>query len=149
MAKRLNVERKLGNETFKARIGSVNRLNPQSFYVSGKAYISPTEERDEYDDTIDLLDRDLKSILRRYTANNPLVNNVFISNLEVPKNGLKCGKNTYLFFQLFFSQNFKNPICKNIDSIKENMLPGINTVLDEFKDKILERGFTIHEKRKG
>ena len=149
MAKRLNVERKLGNDTFKAKIGSVNRLNPVSLYVSGKAYISPIELREEYEDSIDLLDRDLKAILKRYTASNPFVNKVFISNLEVPKNGLKYGKNTYLFFQLFFSQNFNNPVCKNIDLIKENMLPGINTALDEFKDKILERGFTIHEKRKG
>ena len=149
MAKRLNVERKLDNNVFKAKIGSVNRLNPVSLYVSGKAYISPIEDREEYGESIDLLDRDLKAILKRYTANNQFVNNVFISNLEVPKNGLKYGKNTYLFFQLFFSQNFNNQVCKNIETIKETMSPGISSILDEFKNKILERGFTIHEKRKG
>ena len=148
MAKRLNVERTLNNKTFKTRIGSVNRLNPVSIYVSGKAYISPVEELDSYDEKIDLLDRDLKAILRRFTAGTPFINKVFISNLEVPKNGLKCGKNTYLFFQLFFSQNFNNPVCKSIDKIRENMYPGLNTALDEFRDKIYERGFTIHEKRK-
>lgn len=149
MAKRLNVERSLGNPTFKARVGSVNRLNPVSIYVTGKAYISPTEELEEYGEILDTLDQDLKAILRRYTRGNSFLNKMFISNLEVPKNGLKYGKNTYLFFQLFFSQNFNNPVCKNIEEIKKNLLPGMNTVLDEFKDRIEERGFTIHEKRKG
>ncbi len=148
MAKRLNVEKKLSNETFKSSIGSVNRLNPVSIYVSGKTYISPVEEMDEYGDSIDALDKDLKCILKRYTSNNKFLNKTFISNLEVPKNGLKYGKNTYLFFQLFFSQNFANPVCKNMDKIRETMSPGINDVLDEFKNKIYERGFTIHEKRK-
>lgn len=148
MAKRLNVEKKLSNETFKSSIGSVNRLNPVSIYVSGKTYISPVEEMDEYGDSIDALDKDLKCILRRYTSNNKFLNKAFISNLEVPKNGLKYGKNTYLFFQLFFSQNFTNPVCKSMDKIRDTMSPGINDVLDEFKNKIYERGFTIHEKRK-
>lgn len=148
MAKRLNVERALNNKVFRARIGSVNRLNPVSIYISGKAYISPTQETDNYDDSIDLLDADLKTILKQYTANNTFVNKVFISNLEVPKNGLKYGKNTYLFFQLFFSQNFSNPVCKNIDKIREIMSPGISDVLSQFESKIYERGFTIHEKRK-
>ena len=148
MAKRLNVERTLNNNVFKTKIGSVNRLNPVSIYVSGKAYISPTEDLDGYDESIDLLDHDLKAILRRYTAGNPFINKVFISNLEVPRNGLKYGKNTYLFFQLFFSQNFSNPVCKSIDEIREKMSPGVNQVLKEFESKIHERGFTIHEKRK-
>lgn len=148
MAKRLNVERALNNKVFRTRIGSVNRLNPVSIYISGKAYISPTQETDNYDDSIDLLDADLKTILKQYTANNTFVNKVFISNLEVPKNGLKYGKNTYLFFQLFFSQNFSNPVCKNIDKIREIMSPGISDVLSQFESKIYERGFTIHEKRK-
>lgn len=148
MAKRLNVERTLENKTFKTKIGSVNRLNPVSFYISGKAYISPVEELESYDEVVDLLDHDLKTILKRFTAGNTFVNKVFISNLEVPKNGLKYGKNTYMFFQLFFSQNFSKPMYKNIEKIKENMSPGIDCVLREFEDKIHERGFTIHEKRK-
>lgn len=148
MAKRLNVERTLNNNVFKTKIGSVNRLNPVSIYVSGKAYISPTEDMDTYEESIDLLDHDLKVILRRYTSGNPFVNKVFISNLEVPKNGLKYGKNTYLFFQLFFSQNFSNPVCKSMDEILDKMSPGVNEVLKEFEAKIYERGFTIHEKRK-
>jgi hypothetical protein len=102
MAKRLNVERTLNNSLFKTKIGSVNRLNPVSIYVSGKAYISPIEELEEYDESIDLLDRDLKAILRRYTTSNQFVNKVFISNLEVPRNGLKYGKNTYLFLPVIF-----------------------------------------------
>lgn len=148
MEKRLNVERDLGNETFRARIGSVNRLNPVSIYVTGKAYISPNEELEEYGELIDSLEVDLKGILRQYTKDNKFLNRTFISNLEIPKNGIKYGKNTYMFFQLFFSQNFSNDVCRSIDEIKDKMCPGINSVLKEFKDKIEERGFTIHDKRK-
>ena len=94
------------------------------------------------------MDSDLKMILRRYLKGNDFLNSVFISNLEVPKNGLKCGKNTYMCFQLFFSQKFENEICKNMNDIRKKMCPWINDVLDEFEGKLLERGFSIHEKRK-
>ena len=148
MAKRLNIERSVGNKTFKARIGSINRLNPVSIYITGKAYISPTFEMDDYSEEIDAMDNDLKDILRRYVKPNDFLNNVFISNLEVPKNGLKCGKNTYMCFQLFFSQKFGNEVCKNMAKIREKMCPWVNEALDEFEGKLMERGFTIHEKRK-
>ena len=148
MAKRLNIERSVGNKTFKARIGSINRLNPVSIYITGKAYINPNFDAEDYSDEIDGMDVDLKAILKRYLKGSDFLNNVFISNLEVPKNGLKYGKNTYMCFQLFFSQKFGNEVCRNMNDIKKKMCPWINDVLDEFERKLIERGFTIHEKRR-
>ena len=148
MAKRLNIERSIGNSIFKTRIGSVNRLNPASIYVTGKAYISPTFEKEDYSEDIDELDKDLKTILRRYVKSNSFLNNMFISNLELPKNGLKQGKNTYMCFQLFFSQKFGNDICTSMDKIKEKMSPLVSGAMGEFENVLHERGFTIHEKRK-
>lgn len=148
MAKRLNVEKTINGNSFKTKIGSVNRLNPVSIYISGKTYISPINDGEDYNELINLLDTDLKSILRRFTRTNDFLNRNFISNLEVPKNGLKYGKNTYMFFQLFFSQNFSNPVCGDMETIREKMSPWINEALNEFENKILERGFTIHEKRR-
>lgn len=144
----MNIERSLGNATFKARIGSVNRLSPVSIYVTGKAYISPTENLDDYSEQVDGLESDLKKILGRYARSSKFLNNVCITNLEIPKNALKYGKNTFMFFQFFFSQNFENQICTSMEMIKREMQPGIDGVLWEFKDKLAERGFTIHEKRR-
>lgn len=148
MAKRLNVEKTINGNSFKTKIGSVNRLNPSSIYISGKTYISPMNEGEDYNELISLLDTDLKAILRRFTRANDFLNRNFISNLEVPKNGLKYGKNTFMFFQLFFSQNFSNPVCVDMETIREKMSPWINEALNEFENKIRERGFTIHEKRR-
>ena len=148
MAKRLNVEKTINGNSFKTKIGSVNRLNPASIYISGKTYISPMNEGEDYNELISLLDTDLKAILRRFTRANDFLNRNFISNLEVPKNGLKYGKNTFMFFQLFFSQNFSNPVCVDMETIREKMSPWINEALNEFENKIRERGFTIHEKRR-
>ena len=144
MAKRLNVEKTINGNSFKTKIGSVNRLNPASIYISGKTYISPMNEGEDYNELINLLDADLKAILRRFTRANDFLNRNFISNLEVPKNGLKYGKNTFMFFQLFFS----NPVCGDMETIREKMSPWINEALNEFENKIHERGFTIHEKRR-
>lgn len=148
MDKRLNVERKLENAEFGAKIGSVNRINPVSIYVTGKAYITPKDYDDDYCGLIDALDKDLKTITKKYTSGSQFLNNKFISNLEVSKNGIKYGKNSYLFFQLFFSQNQLNPACKNIDAIKENMTPVVKNILSEFKSKITERGFNVCENQK-
>lgn len=148
MEKRLNIERAIENAPFKAKIGAVNRINPVSVYITGKAYISPLDDKENYAEEISLLESDLRRISRRYTTSQSFLNKELISNLELPKNSLKQGKNTFMFFQIFFSQKFGNPVCKNIDEIKKKMLPGIKDVLEEFKSKIEERGFTIYEKRR-
>ena len=62
MAKRLNVEKSIENTVFKTKIGTVNRLNPTSLYVTGKAYISPMEEDADYEDKVDGLKGDLNAI---------------------------------------------------------------------------------------
>lgn len=147
MSKRLNVEKKIENAPFSAKIGTVNRLNPVSIYVTGKMYITPTENLPDYGDSIKKLKTDLNGILRRFTGNNDFLNKEYISNLEVAKNGIKYGKNSYLFFQLFFSQKFSNDICKNMDEIKKILSPGILSVLDEFSKNITEQGLKVCEKR--
>lgn len=148
MAKRLNIEKTIDNTAFKTKIGSIDRLNPISLYVTGKAYISPTEDDQDYEKKVDSLRWDLNDIFRRFTRSNDFVNRTCITTLEVPSNGLKRGKNTYIWFMVFFSQNPKNKLCTNFSKIKEVMSPGVVSCLDEFKEKVLERGFTIHEKRK-
>lgn len=148
MAKRLNVEKKIENTVFKTKIGTVNRLNPTSLYVTGKAYISPMEADIDYEDKVEGLKCDLNAIFRRFARSNDFINRTCITTLEVPSNGLKYAKNTYIWFMVFFSQNSANPLCKNFSKIKEVMSPGVTECLDEFKEKVYERGFTIHEKRK-
>ena len=58
------------------------------------------------------------------------------------------GKNTYIWFSVFFSQKPGNPLCTDFMKIKDVLSPGIVNCLDEFKEKVYERGFSIHEKRK-
>ena len=147
MAKRLNIERGIGNTAFKTRIGSVNRLNPESIYVTGKAYITPNFQKEDYTEDIEEIDCDLKAILRRYANSSDFVNKLFISNLEIPQNGLKYGKNTYMCFQLFFSQKRNGELCRSIDKIRSRMSPLVDGVMSEFEKMLNERGFLIREKR--
>lgn len=148
MAKRLNIEKPIENTVFKTRIGSIDRTNPKSVYVTGKAYIQPTEDKKEYDESVEHLRFDLNDIFRRYTKSSDFVDRLCITTLEVPANGLKYGKNTYIWFSVFFSQKPGNPVCTDFMKIKDVLSPGIVNCLDEFKEKVYERGFSIHEKRK-
>ena len=148
MSKRLNVEKRIKNAPFSAKIGTVDRLNPASLYVTGKMYITPKENRSDYGESIKQIKTNLDRILRRFTGNNTFLNRDYISNLEVAKNGIKYGKNSYLFFQIIFSQKFSNEVCKNMDEINKILTPGVLSILNEFNEDIEEHGFMVAEKCK-
>lgn len=144
MVKRMNIEKTIDGTPIKSKIGSINRTNPTSFYITGKAYITPLEEEQDYNEKVDFLKTDLNSIFKRFAKTSDFVNKMCITTLEVPSNGLKYGKNSYIWYMVFFSQNK----TKDFNKIKETMIPGISICINEFTDKIRERGFDIREKRK-
>ena len=109
-------------------------------------YITPTEDLLDYSNSIKRLKTDLNGILRRFTASSPILNREYISNLEVAKNGIKYGKNSYLFFQFFFSQKSADDLYKGIDEIRNILSPSILNMLNEFGEHLGERGLKICEK---
>ena len=60
---RLNSEKKIDNQYFDVKIGTVNRLNPRAIYVEGKTFIKPLEKRDDYKSDISIIRHTLKNKL--------------------------------------------------------------------------------------
>ena len=145
MNKRLNLEKKIDFDVFQPKLGTVNRNNPVSVYLTGKTYIIPKECKDDYKEDLRLLETDLKDDLRRFFASSPFLNKDFILNFEVSENGVKYGKKSYCFFQIFFTQ--KNEEIKPLQTLKSEISCDIDEMLKYVESHITSHGFSINEKR--
>lgn len=137
--KRLNLERPIKFENFKPVIGTVNRKCPTSFYVAGKTYITPCNDEDDYHETMKKMESSIKANLKRFLTSNEVLGRDFILNFEVSENGLKYGKNSYLFFQMFFTQRKFNTLPEIITFME----PSVSKILTEMKQSIETGGFRI------
>lgn len=137
--KRLNLEKTIKFDTFQPLIGTVNRKNPVSFYVTGKTYITPKTEEEDYSESLANIEASIKGDLRRFVAGNDVFGKDFILNFEVSENGLKYGKNSYLFFQMFFTQKKFG----DLTSIVTFCEPSVREILTGVRDTIESEGFEI------
>lgn len=145
--KRLNLEKPVDFELFHPLIGTVNRHNPVSFYLTGKTYITPKNETDDYSESLENIETSIKGNLKRFLGTNTVLGKDFIFNFEVSENGLKMGKNSYLFFQMFFTQK----TFGDLSSIAAFMEPSVREILTDVKQNIESNGFEIisNAKRRG
>ena len=146
MNRRLNLEKKIDFDTFQPRIGTAWRDRPTSIYLTGKTYITPKNKEDEYSENLQKIETDLKADLRRFLAGDEFLDTHFILNFEVSENGIKYGKNSYCFFQVFFHQ--KSEPYLSLLSLKDKVNPKMIEILSDIKACLEDNGFEIREKRK-
>ena len=49
---RLNSEKKINSNNFKLKIGTINKKSPLVIYIDGNTFITPTLDKENYDDDI-------------------------------------------------------------------------------------------------
>ena len=142
---RLNSEKKVDNQYFDVKIGTVSRLNPRAIYVEGKTFIKPLEKRDDYQSDISLIRHTLKNKLNNELRQNKLFEQRFILDFDIASSCVKYSKNSYLFFQVTMKQKNNPPIkLDELKSLSENM---ITNVVDTLSNAIMECNFTMKKKK--
>jgi hypothetical protein len=143
---RLNVEKKIKNDFFNVKIGTVNRLNPQVIYYEVRTFVAPLEEYDNYSFVFAFLRKELSRTLTEKLKNNEYFTNKFILDFQVANSGVRVNKKSFLTFQLFLRQ--KEDSIVDLKSIKKLSEPFISELLEGLKENIIKSNFLIAKTKK-
>ena len=142
--KRLHCEKKIENENFRLKIGTMNKKEPQVIYVEGRGFIVPLNEN-KIDDKFSLIfKKELFLIIKKSLIKQSIFNKRFILDLQIADSGIKINKKTYMYFQFLLKQDELK--FSNIDSIKKGVTPLINEIIDEFSEFMKKNNILIFSK---
>ena len=143
---RLNVEKKIKNDFFNIKIGTVNRLNPEVIYYEVRTFVAPLDEYDNYSCIFAFLRKELSRALTETLKNNDLFTNKFILDFQVANSGVRVNKKSFLTFQLFLRQ--KDSKLLDLKTIKKVSEPFILNLLEGLKENIINSNFLIAKTKK-
>lgn len=143
---RLNSEKKIENDDFKIKIGTTNKINPIIIYVEGKAFISPTYDKEDYSRDISEIKHVLKQSISEHLHLAKNFDNKYIVDFQVASNGIRLNKKSFLSFQFLMRQN-KDNVLKLIE-VKNNSSEMVLSIINDLKDAIIDRGFELTKTKK-
>lgn len=138
MAKRFNSEKKIEKNGFKIKIGTTNRLNPNTVYIDLGGYIVPQYEKDKYFEEFSSIDKSFNKKLKN-SLNKEVYESNFICVLDTAYERMQKGKKSYISMQCHLKQ--KNKLTTDeILSETENLT---NIITDELINIIEDNGFLV------
>jgi hypothetical protein len=144
--KRTNVEKRLKNDFFNIKLGTVNKNNPEVIYFEVRTFISPLEESDNYSQVFTYLKKEFSKKISNTLKNNDFFSDKYILDFQIANSGIRLNKKSYLSFQLFLRQ--KSVIIKELKEIKKIAEPFLTELLNDFKNDIISNNFSITKSKK-
>lgn len=141
MAKRLGIEKKIEENGFNIKIGTLNKLNPTSIYIESGTFISPFEEKEEYQTDTEFLEKCINDNIKNFIKQNKIYDKNYICAFELPSERMKVGKNSYLSIQCHLKQN-GNMGANEILDITSNLS---SKLFKDIQKSILCCGFTSNK----
>lgn len=137
MRKRINSEIKYNNNPIKVTIGTTDKKNPKTVYVTFSAYITPKHEKEEYNEEICNFEKELKKKIKSSLNTN----NDFIMIVDVANNRILYNKKSYLEIQVFLkNSDYKNKFKNISDVIYNNFADNISNTIE---NNLTEKGFSF------
>jgi hypothetical protein len=144
--KRTNVEKRLKNDFFNIKLGTVNKNNPEVIYFEVRTFISPLEENNNYSQVFAFLKKEFSKKISDSLKLNDFFSEKYILDFQIANSGIRINKKSYLSFQLFLKQ--KSEIIKELKEIKKIAEPFLVNLLNEFKNDIIGNNFSITKTKK-
>ena len=144
--KRTNVEKRLKNDFFNIKLGTVNKNNPEVIYFEVRTFISPLEEWDNYSQVFAYLKKEFSKKISNTLKNNDFFSDKYILDFQIANSGIRLNKKSYLSFQLFLRQ--KSVVIKELKEIKKIAEPFLTELLYDFKNDIISNNFSITKTKK-
>jgi len=123
------------------KIGTTNKNTPLVIYLEGKTYITPREEKEEYERDIRDIKSNIHRILTKGLKDNKYFEPKYILDFQIANSGIKMNKKSFLTFEFLLRQ--KNTPLLKLREIKEKNETFINETLNLIKETIRNRGFNI------
>jgi len=146
MGVRLNSEKKIENDSFKLKIGTTNKINPMVIYVEGKAFICPTDDKDDYTRDVAEMKHVLKQSISSGLMGSDIFDNKYIVDFQVASNGIAVNKKSFLSFQFLMRQKRDNVM--KLTEVKDKSENMINGIVDDLKECISEHNFELYKTKK-
>lgn len=142
---RLNAEKKIDNDNFKVKIGTVNRLDPRAIYIEGRGFITPTEDKDDYTPDISIMKHSLKKSLVTELNRSTVFDNKFIIDFDIASNCMKYNKSSFLSFQITLKQKGDTPL--EIKKVKETSSGMVTSIVDQLSNTIKRNNYIINKSK--
>jgi len=147
--KKIKSEVSVSNQMFKAKIGTVDKKNPETVYIEIGAYISPLEEKKSYKDDVNKIESHIRRNIDKILDGNDSFygNHIFVS--DVPFDRMSKGKKSYFEMQLFVRpvlKGMKSHSFSNIQEIVDKKI--VCNLFDVLKESIQLCGFDISKSKK-
>ena len=135
-------EKSVKSETFKAKLGTMDKKNPKTMYLFVSTYLSPTFESDRYDKDIVSLDKDLKLSTKDLLRKGSIINDDFLMVTEAPVARISPKRKVHYAIQLYFRPS-KGKIIgnKSFTEISDEFSEACSYLCRIFNNVIEKHGF--------
>ena len=144
--KRTNVEKRLKNDFFNIKLGTVNKNYPEVIYFEVRTFISPLEESNNYSQVFAFLKKEFSKKISDSLKLNDFFSEKYILDFQIANSGIRINKKSYLSFQLFLKQ--KNEVIKELKEVKKIAEPFLVNLLTDFKNDIISNNFSVTKTKK-
>ena len=143
--KRLNKEYKLDVcNHISLKYGTVNRLNPQVIYVSGKCWVTPKSNLN-YEEVINKIEKRMRNNIKTFLIDEINFEKRFILDFDINTEGLLPNEKKFLSFDFYLRQNEKNK--KLLPSLKEMLSRKVSTIANNLVYAFGENDFLVEKKK--
>lgn len=147
--KKIKSESKFHDDSFKIKIGTMDKKNPEVIYFEFGSYISPKEEKESYKSYISNIERETKSMIGNVIQNSGMCKSDFIFVSDIADGRIAMNKKSYFEMQVFVkpTDDIKNSI-KFVDLTKKFNEECVSKMIPSIKQYIEENGFEYYKSRK-
>lgn len=143
--KRYNKEYKLDVcNHISLKYGTVNRMNPQVIYVSGKCWVTPKSIMN-YNDVICNIEKGMKRNIKSFLIDGVNFDNRFILDFDINVDDITPNKKKFLSFDFYLRQNEKNK--KELSQLKDLLNRKVSTIANNLVYMFKENEFTIDKNK--
>lgn len=133
----------LNNDLINVKIGTVNRINPQVFYIFAKGWTMPTFSSNNYKNDIDLILHSFKMQIRKFLIDNNFpIKHIF--NFDMAFDKIEKDSFTYFTIEIVIKQS-KDVL--DMKKLKEILNDNIIALFCDFIDNMSNNGFVLKQKR--
>lgn len=143
---RVNGNKNICHDKIKAKIGMTDKNNHSVFYLEGGAFITPSDEYEDFEEIMDYIEHSCRNLLKKKLLKSTTLETNFLMNFEVCADRMKKNKNTYLSFQYHFKQ--KNGENISVLSVKEKNEPFFVELLNDIENELNAYNIKISKKKK-
>lgn len=120
--KTITSEKRINSNSFKIKIGTLDKKNPTTMYIDAGTYILPKEEKESYKHDIASLERHLRTLTRNTFKAIDSVSDDFLLVTDVALSRISTERTTHFTIQLYFNpikedKTTFSQLCKQYTSL--------------------------------